>query len=83
MDEAIECYTRAANMFKMAKKWSSAGKAFVEAANLHIKSGTKHDAACNLLDAANCFKKTDNKGIILGIPKKKITLFVFNNLETV
>lgn len=60
VDEAIECYTRAANMFKMAKKWSNAGKAFVEAANLHMKSGTKHDAACNLLDAANCYKKTDN-----------------------
>lgn len=49
-------------MFKMAKKWNNAGKAFVEAANLHMKSGTKHDAACNLLDAANCFKKTDNEG---------------------
>ncbi|KAL1455245.1 hypothetical protein WDU94_009354 [Cyamophila willieti] len=60
VDEAIDCYTRAGNLFKMAKKWSSAGQAFVEAANLHLKSGTKHEAASNLLDAANCFKKTDN-----------------------
>ncbi|OAD54880.1 Soluble NSF attachment protein [Eufriesea mexicana] len=27
IEEAVECYQRAANMFKMAKNWSSAGKA--------------------------------------------------------
>lgn len=59
MDEAVECYQRAANMFKMAKNWSEAGKAFCEAANLHSKSGSRHDAATNYVDASNCFKKTD------------------------
>lgn len=59
MDDAIECYQRAANMFKMAKKWSQAGSAFCEAANLHGKAGSRHDAATNYVDASNCYKKTD------------------------
>ncbi|KAF6212322.1 hypothetical protein GE061_012844 [Apolygus lucorum] len=64
VDEAIECYTRAANMFKMAKKWGNAGNAFCEAANLHGKVGSRHDAASNYVDAANCYKKSDtNEGV--------------------
>lgn len=59
MDDAVECYTRAANMFKMAKNWSQAGKSFCEAANLHSKGGSRHDAATNYVDASNCYKKTD------------------------
>lgn len=43
----------------MAKKWSQAGAAFAEAANLHAKQGSRHDAATNLVDASNCYKKTD------------------------
>ncbi|CAD1480873.1 unnamed protein product, partial [Heterotrigona itama] len=58
VEEAVECYQRAANMFKMAKNWSSAGSAFYEAAELHVKAGSRHDAANNYVDAANCFKKT-------------------------
>ncbi|CAB3359613.1 Hypothetical predicted protein [Cloeon dipterum] len=46
-------------MFKMAKKWNEAGKAFCEAASLHAKADSKHDAATNYVDAANCFKKSD------------------------
>lgn len=43
----------------MAKNWSQAGKAFCEAANLHSKAGSRHDAATNYVDASNCYKKTD------------------------
>lgn len=57
VDDAIECYHRAANMFKMAKKWQQAGAAFCEAANLHAKAGSRHDAATNFVDASNCYKK--------------------------
>lgn len=59
LDEALECYARAANLFKMAKNWSQAGKSFCEAANLHAKAGSRHDAATNYVDASNCYKKTD------------------------
>jgi len=46
----------------MAKKWNSAGKAFYDAADLHSKAGSRHDAANNYVDAANCFKKSDTNG---------------------
>lgn len=59
VEEAVECYQRAANMFKMAKKWGAAGNAFCEAASLHAKAGSKYDAAVNYVDAAHCFKKSD------------------------
>lgn len=46
-------------MFKMAKKWSEAGKAFTEAAQLHLKQSNKHDASNLYVDAGLCFKKSD------------------------
>ena len=46
----------------MAKKWSQAGKAFCAVAELHLKNGSKHDAANNYNDAGNCYKKTDPNG---------------------
>lgn len=57
VEDATECYHRAANMFKMAKKWQEAGAAFCSAANLHAQAGSRHDAASNYVDASNCFKK--------------------------
>ncbi|KAJ8685421.1 hypothetical protein QAD02_021214, partial [Eretmocerus hayati] len=59
VEEAVECYQRAANLLKMSKKWKEAGDAFCNAANLHLKTGSKHDAATTYIDAANCFKKID------------------------
>ncbi|KAK4871670.1 hypothetical protein RN001_015794 [Aquatica leii] len=58
IEDAVECYQRAANLFKMAKNWGQAGSAFCEAANLHLKAGSRHDAATNYIDAANCYKKS-------------------------
>lgn len=59
IEEAVDCYLRAANLFKMAKNWAQAGKAFCLAANLHQKAGVRHDAATNFVDASNCYKKCD------------------------
>ena len=36
-DEALEMYGRAANLFKMAKKWGDAGNTFTTIANIHLK----------------------------------------------
>jgi len=49
-------------MFKMSKKYGSAGSAYLEAATLHAKCGNRHDAATNFVDAAHCFKKSDLNG---------------------
>ncbi|KAH0621890.1 hypothetical protein JD844_023611 [Phrynosoma platyrhinos] len=52
-------YTRAANMFKIAKNWSAAGNAFCQAAKLHMQLQSKHDAATCFVDAGNAYKKAD------------------------
>lgn len=59
VDEAMDLYQQAANKFKMAKKWGSAGHAFTELASLHAKAGSRLDAATNYVEAGNCYKKTD------------------------
>lgn len=64
VDDAIECYQRAANLFKMAKKWSQAGRAFCMCAELYSKAGSKHEAATNYVDSANCYKKIDPNGVL-------------------
>lgn len=46
----------------MSKNWAQAGSAFCEAANLNSRSGARHDAATNYVDAANCYKKSDING---------------------
>lgn len=47
----------------MAKNWHAAGNAFSEAGDLHLRSGARHDAATNYVDAANCYKKADINGM--------------------
>ncbi|XP_061390295.1 alpha-soluble NSF attachment protein-like [Musca vetustissima] len=59
VEEAIECYQRAGNMFKMSKNWTKAGECFCEAAALHARAGSRHDAGTNYVDASNCYKKID------------------------
>ncbi|XP_023439995.1 beta-soluble NSF attachment protein isoform X2 [Dasypus novemcinctus] len=59
LEEACEMYTRAANMFKMAKNWSAAGNAFCQAAKLHMQLQSKHDSATSFVDAGNAYKKAD------------------------
>lgn len=58
-EEAIECYQRAGNMFKMSKNWNKAGECFCEAASIHGRLGNRHDAGTNFVDASNCYKKVD------------------------
>ena len=67
VEEAIDLYLQAANKFKMAKKWSSAGNAFTEAATLYQKDARKLDAATNFVEAGNCYKKTDPNGMYSSI----------------
>lgn len=58
-EEACEKYVRAANMFKMSKKWKEAGLAFRKSAEIQQSLQNKHEAASNLVDAGNCYKKAD------------------------
>ena len=44
-DAAAEMYSKAANLFKVSKNWSEAGKAFEQVAQCHIKLKSAHEAA--------------------------------------
>jgi len=69
VDEALELYGKAANLFKMAKQWGQAGDTFSTIAQHYVKSGSKHEAATNFVDAANCYRKTDPKGATTTLQK--------------
>ncbi|BFZ11860.1 hypothetical protein BsWGS_14899 [Bradybaena similaris] len=68
-EEACDLYVRAANAFKMAKKWPQAGKAFEEAAQLQLAMGSKHDAATCYIDAGTSYRKGDPNAAVGAIHK--------------
>nr|CAD2139954.1 unnamed protein product [Meloidogyne enterolobii] len=60
VSDAIECYISAANYYKAAKSWYSAGETFIRVAELHEKhSDSKFDAGQNFTEAGVCFRKVD------------------------
>jgi len=58
-EDAADLYTKGANQFKVQKKWDLAGAAFVKAAECNLKLQSKHEAASNYVNAANCYKKNN------------------------
>jgi len=69
VDEALELYAKAANLFKMAKQWGQAGDTFNTIAQHNVKAGSKHEAATAFVDAANCYRKTDPKEATTSLQK--------------
>lgn len=57
IEDAIDLYVQAGNMFKMQKEWAEGGKIFNKCGDLHLEIGGKHDAATKYTDASNCYKK--------------------------
>lgn len=57
IEDAIELYGRAANIYKMEREWSEAGKIFVKIAELASDNGNTFEASTKFVDAANCYKK--------------------------
>ena len=53
-DEAKDMLGRAANLYKMAKKWNEAGETFCKIASHQLSEGNKHDAATNYVSSATC-----------------------------
>jgi len=59
-DEAIEHFTKAANLFKMAKEWKKAGDAFKRIADIHAAiKNSGYEVANALTEASKCYQKTD------------------------
>jgi len=60
VEDACDLYSRAGNAYKMAKKWSAAGNAFCEVAKIQLNQRqSKHEAATQYVEAANCYRKAD------------------------
>ncbi|KAK6181118.1 hypothetical protein SNE40_009048 [Patella caerulea] len=59
VEDAAELYVKAANAFKMAKKWAAAGEAFMNAGKLQLQLSSRHEAATHFVDAGNCYRKGD------------------------
>eukprot|EP01080_Neovahlkampfia_damariscottae_P007197 gene7197-11513_t len=60
-DEAIDLFTRAANLYKMDKEFERAGKCFLRVVDTSLKIDQKHDAASAYINAANCYRQVDLK----------------------
>jgi len=73
-EEAADLYVKAANLFKMDKKMREAGEAFKSAAKCDLQNGSKHDAASNLVNAANALRK-DSAGESVECLKQAINLY--------
>jgi alpha-soluble NSF attachment protein len=66
-EDAVELYQKAANQYKVAKKWQEAGDAFAQCAGLEIKLKSNHEASSFYVEAANCYGKVN--------PTEAITFF--------
>jgi len=81
-EEAAEMYTKAANLFKIAKKWDAAADAFGRCAAVNVKLNNRYEAATNFINAGTCLKKENinesvryfNRGIELFTEEGKFTM---------
>jgi len=60
-DEAAELFAKAANAYKIAKKWDKAGETFCRAAAAHEKATYGHEAATCYINASHAYKKSNTK----------------------
>ena len=58
-EDAIDLFGKAANFFKMAKRWQSAGEAFVKCAECEMKLKSHHEAAAHFVEAAKMYSRVD------------------------
>jgi len=60
-DDAAELYSKAANMYKIAKKWDKAGDTYQLAADAYRRCQYGHEAATCCINAAMAYKKTNTQ----------------------
>jgi len=73
-EDAADAYSKAANLFKMAKKYDEAGKAFIKVAECQLKLDSKHEAASSFASGATCFRKGNNSAAVECL-RKAVELF--------
>lgn len=68
-EDAAELYTKAANSFKLAKRWKEAGDAFSKAANMQIQLNERDEAASTFISASKCYKKCNFEDAITSLKR--------------
>jgi len=53
------CTPKQLTCSRWKKKWDRAGEAYTRASECHLKLQSKHEAASNYINAANCYKKSN------------------------
>lgn len=61
LEEALDLYEKAGNMFKLVKKWYEAGECFEKCGDITLK--LKSESASHFNDASHCFAQVDKKRI--------------------
>jgi len=64
-EDAAEHYVKAGNLFRVSRNWIEAGRAFMQAAEMCIKTNSNHQAANWYVKAANAFRKNGPKETIM------------------
>lgn len=64
-EEAADLFVRAANQYKVAKRFKAAGESFKRAAEIHMELDTKHESASNLCEAAQVLKREDPREAVI------------------
>ncbi|KAI9004124.1 soluble NSF attachment protein [Gaertneriomyces semiglobifer] len=57
LEDAGDLYAKAANSFKLAKKWKEAGDAFMSQASCFTRLNERDEASSAFMNAAKCYKK--------------------------
>lgn len=60
-EDAREQFTKAAALFKMAKSWENAGKAFERMAAMSEQMDVQHESISSQVDAADMYSRVDKK----------------------
>ncbi|RHZ43701.1 hypothetical protein Glove_880g13 [Diversispora epigaea] len=66
-EEAAELYNKAANTFKLAKRWKEAGDAFSKAANMQVQLNERDEAASTFISASKCYRKSSFEDAITSL----------------
>ncbi|ORZ13403.1 soluble NSF attachment protein [Lobosporangium transversale] len=73
-EEAAELYTKAGNIYKMAKRWKESGDTFCKAAEMQLKMGEKDEAANTFINASKSYKKSSPQDAIMSLEQAILIL---------
>ncbi|EPZ35874.1 TPR-like protein [Rozella allomycis CSF55] len=64
-EDAVDLYTRAANILKNNKRWKESADTFSKVADLLVRLGERSEASSRYINAAQCYKKCSPEEAII------------------